>query len=392
MNFKDYIRGQRHGKEANRLEREAMNDPFLQDAIDGYDSVGGNPMSAIEKLEKQLAPPPKRIDKRVWMWAAAAVLVLLIGIPFLLRQPDIKDVQVASSEAVKQEETAILSPESDSVLMADNIEPKAPQESAVIPVPAEVREQKLESREAFVAQEVADDAVSKEIVTRQQENAVRTIEPEQVSVAKTIQPKQETIQGRVAGVATASNTKLISGKIVDETGEPLSGVSINIKNTTTGTVTDIDGNFKLTVPKDERRLLVANYIGMRSQEMQLQDNMGDITMKADEMALNEVVVTGYGTQRKRSYTGSVSKTKDSGPTFGETEFKQYFEENYDKTLCENELISVKVDFFVNENGRISNIQIKEISCPAIKTEVKRLLLGSPAWSDGSRIVKMHLEL
>lgn len=392
MNFKDYIRGQRHGKEANRLEREVMNDPFLQDAIDGYDSVGGNPMSAIEKLEKQLAPPPKRIDKRVWMWAAAAVLVLLIGIPFLLRQPDIKDVQVASSEAVKQEETAILSPESDSVLMADNIEPKAPQESAVIPVPAEVREQKLESREAFVAQEVADDAVSKEIVTRQQENAVRTIEPEQVSVAKTIQPKQETIQGRVAGVATASNTKLISGKIVDETGEPLSGVSINIKNTTTGTVTDIDGNFKLTVPKDERRLLVANYIGMRSQEMQLQDNMGDITMKADEMALNEVVVTGYGTQRKRSYTGSVSKTKDSGPTFGETEFKQYFEENYDKTLCKNEPILIKVEFFVNVSGRISNIQIKETSCPTIETEVKRLLLGSPAWSNGSRIVKMHMEL
>lgn len=392
MDLKDYIRGQRHGKEANRLEREAMNDPFLQDAIDGYDSVDGNPMSAIEKLEKQLASPVKRNDKRVWILAAAAVLVLLIGIPFLLRQPDIKDMQVASSEAVKQEETAILSPESDSVLVADNVEPKAPQESAVVPAPAEVKEQKLESREAFVVQETADAAVSKEIVTGQQENAVTTIELKQVPVTKAIQPRQEAIQGRVAGVATASNTKLISGKIVDEMGEPIIGANINIKDTQLGTVTDIDGNFKLTVPKDENRLLTTNFIGMKSVELPLKENMGDIILKADDMALNEVVVVGYGTQRKSSYTGSVSKTKDTIPAFGENEFKKYFEENYDKTICENELISVKVEFFVNEHGRISNIQIKEISCPAIETEVKRLLLGSPAWSNGSRIVKMHMEL
>ncbi|MEA5045045.1 MAG: hypothetical protein VB075_10830, partial [Petrimonas sp.] len=107
MNLKDYIHGKRYGKEANRLEREAMNDPFLQDTIDGYDSVPGNHVEAIEKLEKRFAPQPKHIDKRGWLWAAAAVLVLLIGLPFLLRQPDTKDVQVASVESLKKEETTL---------------------------------------------------------------------------------------------------------------------------------------------------------------------------------------------------------------------------------------------------------------------------------------------
>ena len=55
MKLKDYIQGKRHGKEANRLEREAMNDPFLNDAIDGFDSVEGDHLSVIAELEKQIA-------------------------------------------------------------------------------------------------------------------------------------------------------------------------------------------------------------------------------------------------------------------------------------------------------------------------------------------------
>ena len=57
MNLKEYIQGKRYGKEANQLEREAMNDPFLQDAIDGFDSVQGEHLQVIEALEKKIQPP-----------------------------------------------------------------------------------------------------------------------------------------------------------------------------------------------------------------------------------------------------------------------------------------------------------------------------------------------
>lgn len=90
MNFKDYIKGQRHGKEANQWERKAMDDPFLQDAIDGYDSVEGDHLSVIEKLEKRVSTTRRGISRPLWIWAAVAVIVLLIGIPLLLLLPEQK--------------------------------------------------------------------------------------------------------------------------------------------------------------------------------------------------------------------------------------------------------------------------------------------------------------
>lgn len=373
VDLKDYINGKRHGKEANRLERDAMNDSFLQDAIDGFDSVPGNHASSIQELEKRLAPQPKRIDKRVWIWAAAAVLVLLIGIPFLLRQPDVKEIQVVSSESAKQEEISVFSPQKDSVLVADKVSPKAPKE--------EIIQIKPEVHESAVLAEVEETAISHEVPIRETEKLLTAAEDKQVAIPE-----------KSVEIALASNTKTISGKIVDEIGEPIIGATINIKESKIGTVSDIDGNFRLTVPEDEKGTLVASYVGMVNAENPLKENMGDIVMKSDDMALNEVVVTGFGTQRKKTFTGAVAKAKEIHPTFGETEFKQYFEENYDKTICKNTSISAQVSFHVGSDGRISKIEINELSCPALETEIKRLLLGSPLWSDRNRKVTLEISL
>ncbi|MDO5665358.1 MAG: carboxypeptidase-like regulatory domain-containing protein [Bacteroidia bacterium] len=392
MNFKDYIRGKRHGKEANQLERKAMNDPFLQDAIDGYDSVGSNSMPVIEKLEKQLNSPTKHVDKRAWIWAAAAVLVLLIGIPIFLYQPKIKDVQIASSENTKQEEIAILLPENDSVLVAKNIEPKVTQESKTIPVPAEVQDQKLESQDIFVVQDTDDMLASEEITAKKVEKVVSAVESKQIPAPKTHQREQEAVQGRIVGATVALNTKLISGKIIDELGEPIIGANVMLKNSDVSTITDIDGRFKLTVPKDENRLLTTNFIGMKSVELPLKENMGDITLKADDMALNEVVVVGYGTQRKSSYAGSVSKAKEITLTFGETEFVSYFKKNYNKNICEGQKIAFIITCYISAEGRPGAISIKENSCPDLEVEIKRLLLGSPQWTQTNRKVTMNIEI
>lgn len=380
MNLKDYIHGQRHGKQANQLERDAMNDPFLQDAIDGYDSVQGNHASAIEELEKRLSSAPKRINKRVWWWAAAAVLVLLIGIPFLLRQPDIKqDIQVASAEKPETEQEIVAAaPQKDSVLVTDNFNLKK-QEDAV----EKIKEPQPATREK---EQAADRHISSFIVA--EEAVPQRIEAE-VSETKTA---KETKQQFSTKEAFADNRKVISGRVVDETGEPIIGATVMLKNSKEGVVTDTDGKFAFTLPKEEKGKLIASYIGMKDVETPLKENMGDIAMKSDDMALNEVVVTGYGTKRKSFWTGSTTKQKENTPPFGEKEFMEYFKENYDKAICKNQPIFVKVEFYVSEKGVVSNIQIKETSCSAIETEVKRLLLGSPAWSTGNRNVKLNIQL
>lgn len=97
----------------------------------------------------------------------------------------------------------------------------------------------------------------------------------------------------------------IKGKVVDTKGEPLPGATISIKNGSSITQTDVNGNFNVTVP--DNTILVVTYIGYKSQEIETAGRSEiTITLVEDAGNLNEVIVTGYGTQRKKDLTGAVS--------------------------------------------------------------------------------------
>jgi TonB-linked SusC/RagA family outer membrane protein len=100
----------------------------------------------------------------------------------------------------------------------------------------------------------------------------------------------------------------LSGTVSDDSGEPLIGVNILLKGTSTGTVTDIDGTFSLTVAPDA--ILVFSYTGFASQEIPVNGrNQIDVRLISDVSLLDEVVVIGYGTQRRGSVTGAISSIK-----------------------------------------------------------------------------------
>ncbi len=98
--------------------------------------------------------------------------------------------------------------------------------------------------------------------------------------------------------------KVATGRVVDNQGEPLIGVTIMEVGTSNGTVTDLDGNFSLNL-KDPNGKITISYIGFNPQTLTAASNM-QITMKSEDKELNEVVVVGYGTQKKVNLTGSVS--------------------------------------------------------------------------------------
>jgi Ca-activated chloride channel family protein len=117
---------------------------------------------------------------------------------------------------------------------------------------------------------------------------------------------------------------VITGKVVDEKGNPLSGVTITIKGTNSATVTATDGSFSISV-KDNNTVLVFSGVGYDSQEVKLTGKtILTISLKAISQQLKEVVVTGYGTQRKVDVTGSttqirakdISATRKSNPNSG----------------------------------------------------------------------------
>ena len=103
-------------------------------------------------------------------------------------------------------------------------------------------------------------------------------------------------------VASVQQTKQVSGQVTDSQG-PLIGATVMEKGTNNGTVTDFDGNFSLNV--NPGATLVVSYVGYESQEVKAADGMR-VNLKEDGHVVNEVVVIGYGTQRREAVTGSVA--------------------------------------------------------------------------------------
>ena len=108
-------------------------------------------------------------------------------------------------------------------------------------------------------------------------------------------------------ISEQPRTKEISGIVTDDRGQALIGVSIVVKGTTTGTITDIRGNFRLEVPLDAETL-VFSYVGMKTQEVDIVDKLSlNIIMFEELVGMEEVVVVGYGTQKKESVVGAISQ-------------------------------------------------------------------------------------
>ena len=107
-------------------------------------------------------------------------------------------------------------------------------------------------------------------------------------------------------LVSGAQQKKVSGTVTDLKGEPLIGVNVVVKGTTTGTVTGIDGNYTLEIP--ESATLLFSAIGMKSYEVMVGDQtVIDVSLEEDIVGLEEIVVVGYGTLKKRDLTGAVAR-------------------------------------------------------------------------------------
>ncbi len=109
----------------------------------------------------------------------------------------------------------------------------------------------------------------------------------------------------MASVEQAQTIK-VSGQVVDQDGEPLIGATVRVKGSQAGSVTDIDGNFQLDAPSNAT--LVVSYVGYKDSEIAVNGRaiIEKIQLESDSQVLDQVVVVGYGTQKKADLTGSVS--------------------------------------------------------------------------------------
>ena len=108
-----------------------------------------------------------------------------------------------------------------------------------------------------------------------------------------------------AAMPALAQDQIVKGQIVDENGEPIIGASVTLaSNKAKGTITDFDGNYQLSVPKGEK--VTITFIGYMPQTVK---PGGKVQLQVDSQSLDEVVVVGYGSQKKAHLTGSGRHTR-----------------------------------------------------------------------------------
>lgn len=338
MKLKDYIQGKRRGKEANELERKALQDPFLQDALDGFDVVKGDHWADIDKMEKRLVrQKPKRSSRRNWIWSAAAMLVVFLGTQIYrwINQDEV----IKTSQQIENKSIAVDS------LVLENQEitteiPKISQNPDLIAQSKPAKQVKAKQSKAAArqkaknkAQMAEDELVVVSFESQKKSEIARTVKANEMQVPELViaenkektqsvdEAFQKQLSGKLSGVSrgntkirgiadrpTLAASKLVKGKIVDEFGKPLIGASVVIKNLPgIGVKTDLDGNFSLKISDySDSTKLMASYVGYEKMEIPLLAENKTYQMQPDDKEIETVTVIGSLAQSKVSVAGSVT--------------------------------------------------------------------------------------
>lgn len=427
MKLLDYIRGLRKGKEAHRLEKKSMQDPFLADAMDGYSQVKGNHEQQIEKLRIQVsAHSAKRKSTHAITWSIAACLAIGFGISsyFLFLKKSMTDEVFIAEERVSAKLAEPAAPPPPSI-PATPTAPTTPQKEIALAT-AKVKTDSTPASEYStpVSEITARQADKKDMIAKiqatsqpQQGVPVATV-PMMEEVSEETAALQEVVAtmdtsesesdkkmklAKVAAILPQNN--MIKGRVTDEKGEPIIGASVAYKGTNIGTITNMNGEFSL-VKKDDKKRLTAQFIGYDPVEIRLDTSRTMlIAMNENKQALNEVVVVGYGAKKnKKSVTaGTVVKGDEQAnkditpqPVIGKRSYQKYLKENLVRPTdekCAQVKGKVVLTFLVNKEGRPFSIKVKENLCESSDKEAIRLIQEGPDWIYGTKLaeVTVHFE-
>ena len=429
-----YLEGRLSAPEMHAIEKAALNDPFLADALEGMQTDLQKRNNAsfntdVTELNKRLQERINKNNKtaiipsnKLWQRVAAAAIIL-IGSTALIYNYVIKPTDKNKAVSVRKDEkfadssisndNSLSAPmRNDSTIVTDpgGIKKRAPQESK----PKQTFKKKsVSAKKTAIKEKNVSNYKQTEVdkkpnldLLKDEERQRKTIVTIKADTLKTDSLKEQMtasvssnqfLQGKVAGISISPNKQyknnFVQGVVVDNYKNPVSGATVMLKDRKTATSTDNNGFFKLkTDDKEKMSNVVVNSLGFESTTIFL-DNKNDSTiliqLQPSTSALNEVVVVGYAAKKdddtdKEESASAPKKEKEisykAEPAIGWPAFNDYILQNKKITTAD----SVKkgkeiITFFVNTAHQLSSFKIRKSLSRAHDAETIRLMKQGPPW-------------
>ncbi len=435
--FLRYSQDQMSEEERNAFERSLQQDPFDAEALEGLSLI--TPEEATDDLAglkdqiqmRTARQSQTKLNTRtMWYRIAAAVAVLLVvtSVLFTLFSDRMGqlDRKVAESPEAEKEAAAPASPaERTQVEPSDEI---TPVKSKVEGVEAEAPEKKAEPEveSEIITKEIIEEELAREELADIQIEEAEEVEVAELAVEEDIHAdevaapamamdrqavaksrKRETAEQLQMAGAAAAEQRTISGVVISgEDEQPLPGVVVALKGSNTGTVTDLEGKFQISIEDDSQNTLIAQFIGMEPKEIPVEDEDElMITLEPDAISLEEVVVIGTGPSKIAQPVGySVKVAVDteeqrdqdySSATSvgGKKKFNEYVKSNmlfpeYDDDMTRAVVV---LNFVVGSDGRPTQVFVLKSPGKAFSDEAIRLLMDGPDWKPAEKNGKYYQE-
>ncbi|WP_310094880.1 carboxypeptidase-like regulatory domain-containing protein [Mucilaginibacter pocheonensis] len=437
MQIRKYLNGELNATAMHKLEREALDDPFLMDALEGYGAVAKDQQDNLNELSGRLvqrtnAKSGRIIQWKVWSIAASVIIVLTIGGLWLKKAPvsqKVANVVVPDKTVVKHKDTLkteALASQAKAPLIAQNSKPAPVLKQADKPVEKQadnaVYQQEISAADNNARSPAAAPQTSAGYTANEPPKVIlREVKPqaekkdntqqlsEMVVMNYTQQSKQDSadnaemlknkakysvsavdkkLQGKVEGltVVTSKDAKTqfggqipgtnISGIIISkDDGSPVIGAAIRVKGTNKSTVTNTYGHFALPASGNNKETLDIVSIGY--EKKQINAKAGDslkVELDQDKAALSEVVVVGYGTKKEADEETAV---QSAHPQNGWSDLKKYLQAN--TFLPDGTTGNVNVIFTVATDGTLSDFKIKKSLNTQADQKAIDLIKNGPSW-------------
>lgn len=441
-NIEKYKNGELTSAEMHALEKRALQDPFLADALEGAESISSEDFLAdVNQLQESidfqseekkvasfemaraaaapmamkmaakevaLSEESKATNKWAWPLRIAASVVIIFGTFWvgkqLIPQGGEENLALKKEEAKPQLTTPASEPVNDSVV-AEQKAITSSQPKPIVEKPKQLAADKpietVSSGSGIVASPVIEAeekqttllSKNKEevIVAAEDKKAKEAVELDKAEKVSLAEPSAPAVKKDVLGYAARSQEsrkkklggqeQLIQGQVLSaEDDTPIPGVNIVVKGTTQGTVTDVNGNYQLPAVSAEQRLTFS-FIGYLTQEVPVTDQKIDVKLGPDVSQLSEVVVTGYGYNKNDSDREPVIKQAE--PAGGRKAYDKYLDNSlrYPVEALEQKIKGkVTIKFTVGTDGALDDFSVVKSIGHGCDEEVIRLVKEGPKWS------------